>query len=72
MATPPLDADSCKLDAIQADLAYLFAINGSLDTVVGAMSAILWGSMSDQACTWAALMQRYYYSAPWLSKPVQD
>lgn len=50
-ATRPLESDSCKLDAIQADLAYLFAINGSLDAVIGAISAIPWGFTSDRYVT---------------------
>ncbi|KAI0193161.1 major facilitator superfamily domain-containing protein [Astrocystis sublimbata] len=44
----PIDEEMCKIDAIQSDLAYLFAIQFSLNAGVSVLTALPWGIAADK------------------------
>ncbi|KAI0537467.1 major facilitator superfamily domain-containing protein [Xylaria digitata] len=44
----PINEDMCKVDAIQSELAYLFAIMSSLNAGVSVLAALPWGIAADK------------------------
>ncbi|KAI1771438.1 MFS general substrate transporter [Hypoxylon cercidicola] len=44
----PIDEETCKLDAIQSRLAYLFAVLESLNAGLSCLVALLWGIVADR------------------------
>lgn len=44
----PIDEDLCKVDAIQSELAYLFAVSISITGLASALMAIPWGIAADR------------------------
>jgi len=44
---PPINEDMCKIDAVQSELAYLFAIMNSLNAGFSVLSALPWGIAAD-------------------------
>ncbi|KAF2966230.1 hypothetical protein GQX73_g7347 [Xylaria multiplex] len=44
----PIDEDMCKVDAIQSELAYLFAVMSSLNAGVSVLAALPWGIAADK------------------------
>jgi hypothetical protein len=44
----PIDEAMCKVDAIQSELAYLFAITASLNALFSVISALPWGIAADR------------------------
>jgi hypothetical protein len=43
----PINEDMCKVDAVQSELAYLFAIMNSLNAGFSVLSALPWGIAAD-------------------------
>ncbi|KAI0404698.1 major facilitator superfamily domain-containing protein [Xylaria palmicola] len=44
----PIDEEMCKVDAIQSELAYLFAVQNSLNAAVSLVAALPWGIAADK------------------------
>lgn len=44
----PIDEDLCKVDYIQSNVAFTFAVSGALDAVVGFLAAVPWGIAADR------------------------
>lgn len=49
-----IDEGLCKVDVVQARLAYLMAVNSFVGAVVGCLVAIPWGGVADR-CVWPFL-----------------
>lgn len=45
----PIDEDMCKVDVIQSRLAYMFAVDASIEAVMGCLVAMPWGLVADRS-----------------------